>query len=61
MKRYLTKKQAAEILCVSERTVENYTTEGLLTPLYPKGIAGKKMVFDSKEVENFFAPSADLG
>lgn len=56
MKQYLTKKEAAEVLKVSERTIENYAAQGFLTPLYPKGTPGKKVVFDAKEVENFFSP-----
>ena len=54
----VTRKEAAEMLGVTEQTIINYGKQGLLTPLYPKGVPGKKVMFSEDEVRNFFKPTA---
>ena len=54
---HMTKKEAAEYLKVSERTIDNYIAEGLLTPHYPGGVPGKKLVFPRDQVVIFFRPT----
>lgn len=59
MTKYYTKKEAADTIGCSLSTIEKYTREGLLTPLYPGGIEGKAVRFASEQVENFFKPASD--
>lgn len=53
----LTKKEAAEILKVTERTIDNYVAQGILQAYYPGGTGGKAVRFKRAEIENFFQPS----
>jgi DNA-binding transcriptional MerR regulator len=57
MKKYYNKKEAAEALGVSVKTIDNYSQQGLLTALYPGGIPGKRVVFAADEIEKFFSPA----
>lgn len=55
----LTKKEAAELLKVTERTIDNYVAQGMLIAYYPGGAGGKTVRFKRAEVENFFQPSPE--
>lgn len=55
----VTKKEAAEFLRVTERTVDNYVIQGLLTAYYPGGIAAKTVRFRLEDLKNFFKPSPE--
>ena len=52
----LTRKEAADRLGVTEQTIINYCRQKLLTPLYPAGVPGKKVMFAEEEITNFFKP-----
>jgi predicted DNA-binding transcriptional regulator AlpA len=63
MKNFLTKKEAAKALGVTERTIDNYVKRKLLTAYYPKGhrpkTGGLSPRFLEEEIENFFRPEPD--
>lgn len=47
----MTKKDAAELLGVSERAIERYTAKGLLAPRYERRAGQRLAIYDQKQVK----------
>lgn len=54
--KFYTKKEAAELLKVSARTIDNYVERGLLTPYKTDDSDKSPVRFLIKEVEKIFCP-----
>lgn len=53
-KKLITRKQAAEMLNVSTKTIDNYATIGYLTKFSPSGQRARAVRFDETEILNFY-------
>ncbi|MFN7948395.1 MAG: helix-turn-helix domain-containing protein [Blastocatellia bacterium] len=47
----MTKKEAADLLGVSERAIERYTAKGLLAPRYERRAGQRLAIYDQKQVK----------